>query len=291
MEAIGNEYKVLELKEWGAKVTVGTRLLRDLQPGEALVQVMCAGIIHADLSFVTGSYGRQKPTVFPIIPGMQGSGLVVKVGEGMDAALVGKRVGLISGIIKGQFEGTWSQYAYTTIRGMLVFDDSIEYEKICYAFVDPLTVCGFVQLVKKNNLDSLAQNGSNGAVGKMLIKLAKKENIKTVNLVRKSEHIEQLTTVEADNVVTTSKSNREKDFQETANKLNTRAFFECVGGEMTGKVLSLLPDGATVYHYGNLELKKIGDVNSADLIFKEKTLTGFWLSNWTKSLKPEELYY
>ena len=52
-----------------------------------------------------------------------------------------------------------------------------------------------------------------------------------------------------------------------------------------------MPFGSTLYHFGNLEKKPIVNVSTADLIFKDKSLKGFWLSSWIKTLKPEEVFY
>ena len=65
-------------------------------------------------------------------------------------------------------------------------------------------------------------------------------------------------------------------------------FFDCIGGNLPGKILSLLPNGSVMYNFGNLEIKNVS-VDSASLIFKDKKIQGWWLPNWLKKLSLEEL--
>jgi NADPH2:quinone reductase len=172
-----------------------------------------------------------------------------------------------------------------------IFNSEIEFEKICFATVNPFTACGFLDTLKKQNIKIVGQNGASSAFAKMFIRLCAKEGIKTVNVVRKEEHVEKLKSIGADYVFNTSDENWENEFKSTCESLNIQHFFECVGGSMTGKILNLLPYGCTVYHYGNLEMKDISNVKTADLIFNKKTLKGWWLSDWFKEITLEEIIY
>lgn len=60
-------------------------------PGEALVRVAWAGICGSDRDLLDGD--RPAPYVrYPVIPGHEWSGTVADVGEGVDRALLGRRV-------------------------------------------------------------------------------------------------------------------------------------------------------------------------------------------------------
>jgi NADPH:quinone reductase-like Zn-dependent oxidoreductase len=58
--------------------------------GEALVKVAAAPINPSDLGFIWGGYGFRKP--LPCVPGFEGSGTIVAVGEGVNEARIGERV-------------------------------------------------------------------------------------------------------------------------------------------------------------------------------------------------------
>jgi NADPH:quinone reductase-like Zn-dependent oxidoreductase len=58
-------------------------------PGEALVEIRAAALNHRDVWIKLGQYAGLK---FPIIPGSDGAGTVVAVGQGADASWLGREV-------------------------------------------------------------------------------------------------------------------------------------------------------------------------------------------------------
>ncbi|HXR36029.1 MAG TPA: alcohol dehydrogenase catalytic domain-containing protein, partial [Candidatus Binataceae bacterium] len=59
-------------------------------PGEALVRVHAAGVNYADIYFRNGA--ARMPIPFPFTPGVEGSGTVEAVGEGVTEVKPGDRV-------------------------------------------------------------------------------------------------------------------------------------------------------------------------------------------------------
>lgn len=58
---------------------------------------------------------------------------------------------------------------------------------------------------------------------------------------------------------------------------------------MTGIVLASIKENGFLYHYGNLSLRPVSNVQTRDLLFKNKTIKGFWLPAFLNSL-PEESF-
>src|SRR5689334_13219126 len=82
--AVVNEFKEkLEVKDV-PKPEVG--------PREALVHIQACGVCHTDLHAAHGDW-PVKPKL-PLIPGHEGVGIVVEVGEGVEHIKVGDRVGI-----------------------------------------------------------------------------------------------------------------------------------------------------------------------------------------------------
>jgi NADPH2:quinone reductase len=282
------DYKCIELEKYGGRLSVGSRQFRPLKKGEILVKIMMTTIHPADLMFLLGEYGDEKPKVFPLIPGFEGSGEIVSIWQGGDKSLLKKRVCISVPFRKdGTFEGLWTEYHYASLNNVMVFSSDIDYEKITFAQINPLTAVGFLDTVRKNKSKSVIQDGASGALGKMFIRLCAKESLPTINLVRNSKHILDLQKLGGDYVMSTEEPKWENAISKLAQELNTTVFFDCVGGNLPGKILSLLPNGSVLYNFGNLELKKVG-IDSSSLIFKDKKVQGWWLLNWLKSLKPDE---
>ncbi|HEY3481159.1 MAG TPA: alcohol dehydrogenase catalytic domain-containing protein, partial [Streptomyces sp.] len=62
--------------------------LADPGPGEVRIRVHATGVCHSDLSAMTGVL----PQPAPFVPGHEGAGEVVAVGEGVDRVAVGDHV-------------------------------------------------------------------------------------------------------------------------------------------------------------------------------------------------------
>jgi len=50
-----------------------------------------------------------------------------------------------------------------------------------------------------------------------------------------------------------------------------------------------MPDNSILYHFGNLELKRIGELDTNDFIVKCKQFKGWWLTGWMETLTKEEI--
>ena len=67
-------------------------------------------------------------------------------------------------------------------------------------------------------------------------------------------------------------------------KLNATICFEAVAGELTGKILSVMPPKSVCYVYGLLSGAKCSEIDPIDLIFKEKEVKGFWLTSYLNQM-------
>ena len=71
--------------------------------------------------------------------------------------------------------------------------------------------------------------------------------------------------------------------KEISQEINTKLAYECIGGTMTGTILENLCDDGVLYHYGNLSLRAITNLDTKDFIFRNKTIKGFWLMEYIKN--------
>ncbi|PYI65859.1 alcohol dehydrogenase AdhP [Arthrobacter livingstonensis] len=79
------------VKEFGAPLSVEEYPLPTPGPGQALVKLISSGVCHTDLHAAEGDWPVQ-PTP-PFVPGHEGVGDVVAIGEGVTSLAVGDRVG------------------------------------------------------------------------------------------------------------------------------------------------------------------------------------------------------
>eukprot|EP01036_Dinobryon_divergens_P003004 gene3004-3955_t len=60
--------------------------------GQALMKIIASGVCHTDVHAVDGDWPVKS--ILPLIPGHEGAGVVVQVGEGVENLKVGDRVGM-----------------------------------------------------------------------------------------------------------------------------------------------------------------------------------------------------
>ena len=76
---------------FGEDLEIGTAPIPEPGPGQALVKVIASGVCHTDLHAAHGDW-PVKPSL-PLVPGHEGVGNVVKIGEGVTEVKVGDLVG------------------------------------------------------------------------------------------------------------------------------------------------------------------------------------------------------
>ncbi len=115
------------------------------KPGrdEVLVKVAFAPINPSDLATLTGNYGFDDPT--PIVPGGEGSGVVVEAGAGVMASyFLGKKVACAGW---GTGGGVWSEYVVKSVKGgVLPLQKSLSLEQGAMSIINPLTASAFIDI-------------------------------------------------------------------------------------------------------------------------------------------------
>jgi len=256
-----------------------------------LVRVEASPVSPSDYGFYMGGYGQKgKVKTPPCGLGFEASGEIVELGEGTPESFLHKRIAFNDDVHSENFQGAWRQFIVLQAvpQTFIVFGDHIDYTQISSVFVNPLTVVGFLDVAKKQGYKAIVHSAAASSLGKMVIKLFKKNDVDVINLVRKDEQIEQLQKIGAKYVLNTEAPDFEEKFQKLSDELQPKAFFDCVAGALTGKILNLLPYGSTAYVYGALSKGAVGEIGVAQYIFQGKTITGFWLSAWLKSLTEED---
>ena len=285
------KYKALILNKFGGDIIPGEREFRALYKDQLLVKIMCATIHPADLAFLSGTYGHIKPEIFPIVPGLEGCGEIIEVGPGVDKSYIGKRANVFALPRKGNtFDGVWAEFFIATLyRDCVVYDEKIEYEKLCFGFGNPMTALGFLDTMRKSNSKAAVMTGASSALGKMFAKLCVNENVNVVNVVRNEGHFSYFNAIGSKYMISTSNSNWYQELESLSEKLGANLIFDCVGGDNSGRFLSAMPDNSILYHFGNLELKRIGELDTNDFIVKCKQFKGWWLTGWMETLTKEEI--
>jgi len=211
----------------------------------------------------------------------------VESGGGFAAwMLKGKRVGFTK-LQKPKIGGSWGEYIVTDAMQCVALGNDVTFEQGACSFVNPLTAIGFLDKAQEYGAKAVIQTAAASQLGRMVIKLFKEAGISVINVVRKQEQVDLLKNEHgAEYVLNSSEENFDKDLYELSTKLSATVAFECVAGDMVGRVLQVLGRGGVLIQYGELSGQKMGGVNPVVMIFKHQRIEAFLLNNWlaTKSL-------
>ncbi len=247
---------------------------------EVLIDVLACPINPADVLNIEGRYG-----VRPDLPARLGAecvGKVKKIGESVKKFKEGD-------IVLPLDRENWVQQKLVAENNLILLPNNIDPIQLSMLKVNPATA--YLMLKKYVNLkegDWIIQDAANSGVGHCIIRLAKKNGIRTVNIVRRKELKEELKNIGADVVVEDSQ-NLSEEVKQLTNGADIKLAIDAVGGDIVLRLGDCLAEKATILNYGLLSGKNI-EMTSFQTVFKRLVLTGFWLMPWLQSMSKEEIF-
>jgi len=247
---------------------------------EVLIDVLACPINPADVLNIEGRYG-----VRPDLPARLGAecvGKVKKIGESVKKFKEGD-------IVLPLDRENWVQQKLVAENNLILLPNNIDPIQLSMLKVNPATA--YLMLKKYVNLkegDWIIQDAANSGVGHCIIRLAKNNGIRTVNIVRRKELKEELKNIGADVVVEDSQ-NLPEEVKQLTNGADIKLAIDAVGGDIVLRLGDCLAEKATILNYGLLSGKNI-EMTSFQTVFKRLVLTGFWLMPWLQSMSKEEIF-
>lgn len=126
--------------------------------------------------------------------------------------------------------------------------------------------------------DWIVQNAANSGVGRAVIAFARERGIRTINLVRRPELIDELTAVGGDLVLLDSPPAVEVIGDKTANA-PIRLALDGVSGQSTALLGAILSPDSTLVSYSAMSGVAMS-LSPLDVIFKRITVRGFLLNDF-----------
>ncbi|XP_045195674.2 enoyl-[acyl-carrier-protein] reductase, mitochondrial-like [Mercenaria mercenaria] len=266
----GNPNKVLK--------TENCQLSKCLQADEVLVKMLMAPVNPSDINMVEGTY-FMKPKL-PAVAGNEGVGEVLDVGTNVKSLKTGDWV-----IPNQAGFGTWRTHAVADYPRLRKISNDIPPLSAATIVVNPSTA--YRMLKDFGNLkpgDVVIQNSANSAVGQSVIQIAKAWNLRTINIVRGRDNlddlVEQLKQLGATHVVTEEFS-RTPEMKELIKSLGAapKLALNGVGGKSATELLRHLASKGVMVTYGGMSRQPVV-VPTGVFIFKEVTAVGYWNSQW-----------
>ena len=274
--------RACRLAAFGSKppaLTVENTAALEPGAGEVLVRMLAAPINPADLNVIEGTYG-ELPSL-PCTIGNEGVGVVERVGA------------LVSGFAVGQTVlplafGTWAEQMVVPAESLVALPEGLDPLQAAMLVVNPATAWRMIHdFVKLQPGDWIVQNAANSGVGRSVIQLAKALGLRTLNVVRRAELIDELRVSGADVVVTEDTDLRTETLTLCGGVL-PKLGLNAVGGASALNVANALCVGAPLVTYGAMGRQPLKIPNGL-LIFKNISFQGFWLRRWKESAPHAEV--
>ena len=237
------------------------------EAGQVRIRTILSPIHNHDLWTVRGQYGY-KPQL-PATGGTEAVGIIDALGDGVQGIAVGQRVAVAS------VQGTWAEYFVAPAQGLVPVPDSIADDVAAQLIAMPFSAISLLEFLHVEPDGWIIQNAANGAVGKTLAILAKARDIHVVNLVRRDAGVDELAALGIDHVVSTAQEGWQQRVRSIVGKAPIRAAVDSIGGKAGGDLLALLGENGLLVSFGATTSEPM-PISSADLIFKQVTVKGFW---------------
>ncbi len=225
--------KAVRIHEFG-----GTEVLRYDevsvgQPGagEALVKIEAAGVNYIDTYQRSGVY----PVTLPFTLGMEGSGVVVTVGEGVTDVAVGDRV------VFAMQTGTYADYTLVQAWKLAPIPDAISSEMAAAVMLQGMTahyLSHSTYALKEG--DTALVHAAAGGTGLLLVQMAKRLGARVIGTTSTTEKAALAQENGADEVILYSQADFEVEVKRLTDGQGVEVVYDSVGRSTFEKSLNCL---------------------------------------------------
>jgi len=246
-------------------------------PRQVRVRMLASPVNPSDLLFVRGEYGRHPH--LPATPGFEGVGIVEANGGGLLGwRVMGRRVAVLYG-----GTGNWQEQVVIPARQAVPVPREVPDEQAAAFFVNPASALVMTRYVLQIPRGAwLLQTAAGSALGRMVIRLGRHYDFRTINVVRRREQAEELLRAGADAVIASNEESIVERVRMLTNNAGVPFALDAVGGTTGSAVVQTLAPNGRMLVYGTLSMEPM-TVDPRLMIVGQKRIEGFWLSEWAKA--------
>jgi NADPH:quinone reductase-like Zn-dependent oxidoreductase len=237
----------------------------------------------SDLLYVRGLYAGVQAQ-FPAPIGFEGVGIVDALGPGTRDVARGQRVSVING--QG---GNWADYTIVPARDLIPVAADVPDEQAASFVINPASAILMLQhVLAVPRGEWLLQSAAGSQIGRMMIRLAKRAGIRTINVVRRRESVADLKELGADAVIVSTDGPIDKQVRGITGPEGVRYAVDPVGGEAGTQMFKALHEEGRMLVYGSLtgEPIRVSD-DPRYILAGRRVLEVFWLGYWLPRLETE----
>ena len=271
IEAFGNPaevMKVVEIPDVGAPAA-----------GEVVIALEASPINKSDLMMIAGRYGYRPK--LPSVMGTEGVGRVIAVGGGVKHLKAGDRT------LVPYPAPAWAERIKVDASRLRPLPGGDVHQLAMLGINPPTAYLILTDFVSLPSGSWVIQNSANSAVGRALIPIAKSLGLKTVNVVRRDDVVAEIKAIGGDVVLVDGPDLAKRVAAETGEAPITLAV-DGVGDTSTTNLLGCLAEKGVQVFYSAMSGKP-SVVPATQLIYRDLSMRGFWLANWFRDAKPDEI--
>lgn len=248
-------------------------------PNEVVIELEASPVNATDLLIIAGRYGFLPP--LPSILGVEAVGRVGAVGSAIKHLKEGDRT------LVPMLQPAWCERIKAPAQWLRPLPKA-DVNQLSMLGINPATAyLMLTEFVSLKPGDWVIQNGANSATGRAAIPIAKSLGLRTVNVVRQPELVDEIKAIGGDVVLVDGPDLPKLVARETG-KAPIQLALDMVADVSTMNLMNTLAPNGVVVMYSAMSGKPL--VGSAlDAIFRNVSIRGFWLFNWYKSAAPEKL--
>mmetsp|Transcript_3622 Transcript_3622/g.5495 ORF Transcript_3622/g.5495 Transcript_3622/m.5495 type:complete len:343 (+) Transcript_3622:96-1124(+) len=251
-------------------------------PGEVVIKMLAMPVNPADIFSINGVYPGFQPASLPAMPGLEGVGKVVEVGPGVTGITVGQRVVpffLYSDRHVASGHGSWQEYVSFPATEVFIVPDYISTEEAAQIVVNPTTAYTMLDEINPPKGSYVLQTAAGSVLARQFIQFAKARGVRSINIVRRAELVEELKAIGADEVFLESEDWVSK-VKAVTGGAGAYGAIDPVAGRMVAMLTSAVRPNGQVIIYGAMNgLEFSGSV--LDVLFRGVVVKGFWVTAWT----------
>ncbi|MDH6676833.1 NADPH2:quinone reductase [Rhodococcus sp. LBL1] len=150
-------------------------------PGQVVVEMRAIGVNPIDYKLYSGAFGAD-PARLPVRPGIEGSGVVVAVGDGETGVRVGEDVIVYSGT------GGYSERVLVPAEDVLPKPESVSWEAAASLLGVGGTAVDALTVTRVGEGDVVVIQGAAGGVGELAVQLAAARGAIVIGVARERHH-------------------------------------------------------------------------------------------------------
>ena len=250
---------------------------------EARVRMLATPVNPSDLLYVRGLYAGVQPQ-FPAPAGFEGVGIVDALGPEAQDVERGQRVSVVNG--QG---GNWAEYAVVPARDLIPVAADVPDEQAASFVINPASAILMLRhVLAVPRGEWLLQSAAGSQIGRMIIRLASRAGIRTINIVRRRESVAGLKELGADAVIVSADGPIDEQVRGITGPEGVRYAVDPVAGKTGTQMFKALHEEGRMLAYGSLtgEPIQVG-ADPRYILAGRRVLEVFWLGYWLPRLDAD----